>query len=122
MPEVDEEWYLSQYPDVRDAILHGRTQSASSHYRKHGRAEKRLPSKPVVDEAWYLRTYPDVAAAIREGRETSAYDHFVKNGYREGRTARPRADWQRNIALFLSGISVVLLLIVIYMLWRGAPT
>jgi hypothetical protein len=119
MPEVDEEWYLSQYPDVRAAVREGRTKSASSHYRSHGYAERRLPSKPVVDEAWYLRTYPDVAVAIREGLETSAYDHFVKIGYREGRMATPPADWKRRIVLFLSGISVVLLLIVIYMLWRG---
>jgi hypothetical protein len=118
MPEVDEEWYLSQYPDVRAAVSDGRTKSASSHYRGHGYAERRLPSKPVVDEAWYLRTYPDVAVAIREGREMSAYDHFVKLGYREGRMATRRAYWKRSIALFLSGISVVLLLIVIY-LWRG---
>ena len=104
--KVDEEWYLSQYPDVRAAVQAGRVKSASSHYRRSGYAKKCLPSKPVVDEAWYLQTYPDVAAAIREGRETSAYDHFVKHGYREGRTptsadrAMPAmpADWEPSNA------------------------
>jgi hypothetical protein len=87
--EFDEEWYLSQYPDVRAAIQSGLLKSALEHYRRHGILEKRLPSKPVVNEAWYLRTYPDVAQAIREGRQMSAYNHFVKYGYREGRAPRP---------------------------------
>jgi hypothetical protein len=85
----DEEWYLSQYPEVRAAIQSGLLKSGLEHYRQHGVWEKRLPAKPVVNEAWYLRVYPDVAQAIREGRETSAYDHFVKQGYCEGRAARP---------------------------------
>src|SRR2546430_9242333 len=87
--KFDEEWYLSQYPDVRAAIKSGLLKSGLERYRRHGILEKRLPSKPVVNEAWYLQAYPDVAQAIREGRETSAYDHFVKCGYREGRAPRP---------------------------------
>src|SRR6266446_4201030 len=69
--EFDEEWYLSQYPDVRAAIQSGLLKSAFEHYRRRGILEKRLPSKPVVNEAWYLEAYPDVAQAVREGRETS---------------------------------------------------
>jgi hypothetical protein len=87
--KFDEEWYLSQYPDVRADIQSGTFKSGLEHYRRHGILEKRLPAKPVVDEAWYLRAYPEVKQAIREGRETSAYDHFVKYGYREGRAPRP---------------------------------
>jgi hypothetical protein len=89
LAKFDEEWYLSQYPDVRAEIQSGNQKSGLEHYRRHGIVEKRLPAKPVVDEAWYLRAYPDVAQAIRVGRETSAYDHFVKEGYREGRAPRP---------------------------------
>src|SRR5262249_14491600 len=55
---VDEDWYLSQYPDVRTAIQNGRFKSALDHYRAYGYYEKRFPKKPVVDETWYLRTYP----------------------------------------------------------------
>ncbi len=88
--KFDEQWYLSQYPDVRADVEAGLVlKSAWEHYRRHGIFEKRLPSKPVVDEAWYLQAYPDVAQAIREGRETSAYNHFVKCGYREGRAPFP---------------------------------
>jgi hypothetical protein len=87
--KFDEEWYLSQYPDVRAAVQSGHLKSGFEHYRHQGILEKRLPAKPVVNEAWYLRVYPEVAQAIREGRETSAYDHFVGKGYREGRAPRP---------------------------------
>ena len=82
---VDEQWYLSQYPDVANAIGEGLFASAEHHYIVQGIREGRLPSKPVVDEAWYLRAYPDVTAAIREGHVKSAYDHFVRYGSREGR-------------------------------------
>jgi hypothetical protein len=89
LAKFDEEWYLSQYPDVRAEIQSGTLKSGLEHYRRYGILENRLPAKPVVNEAWYLRAYPDVARAIREGRETTAYDHFVKQGYREGRAPRP---------------------------------
>ena len=87
--KVDSEWYLSQYPDVRAAILNGSFRSAKDHYRVRGYFEKRWPSKPVVDEAWYIKTYPDIAKAIREGREVSASNHFVKHGLQEGRMPSP---------------------------------
>ena len=64
---VDEEWYLSQYPDVVNAIKSGHFRSAEHHYIAYGIREGRLPKKPIVDEAWYLRTYPDVAVAVRDG-------------------------------------------------------
>jgi len=82
---VDEDWYLSRYPDVRAAVEDRRLTSAASHYQMYGRREKRLPAKPVVDETWYLLRYPDVARAIRNGQVKDAYDHFVQIGYGEGR-------------------------------------
>src|SRR5690348_14602933 len=85
---VDEEWYLSRYPDVREAIEAGLVSSAASHYRSHGRREGRIPTKPEVDEAWYLLRYPDVCHAIRRGQVKSAYEHFVQAGYYEGRLPR----------------------------------
>jgi hypothetical protein len=85
LPVVDEEWYLSCYPDVRSAVADGRVASAAEHYRTYGQREKRLPTKPVVDEAWYLLRYPDVGRLIRTGRVKSAFDHFVQAGYSEGR-------------------------------------
>ena len=95
-PAVDEEWYLSCYPDVRAAIAEGRIESAASHYRAHGKQEKRLPTRPVVDEAWYLLRYPDVARLIRSGRVKSAYDHFVQVGYSEGRLPQHPSATKRS--------------------------
>jgi hypothetical protein len=87
---VDEEWYLSQYPDVRAGIKPGGFRSAYHHFLEFGYREGRLPRKPNLDEAWYLASYPDVAEAIRSGRVKSAYDHFMQNGYGEGR--KPNAN------------------------------
>jgi hypothetical protein len=85
---VDEEWYLSRYPDVKEAVAAGHVPSAASHYRWHGYREKRMPVRPEVDEAWYLLRYPDVRQAIRRGHVESAYDHFVRAGFYEGRLPR----------------------------------
>jgi hypothetical protein len=82
---VDEEWYLTQYPDVRAGIRPGGFRSAYQHFLEFGYREGRVPRNPGVDEAWYLAAYPDVADAIRSGRFKSAYDHFMQNGYGEGR-------------------------------------
>ncbi len=82
---VDEEWYRSQYPDVKEKIP-GQFQSARDHFIRFGYQQGRLPIKPLLfDEAWYLATYPDVAEAVRSGRLKSGYDHFIKFGYAEGR-------------------------------------
>jgi hypothetical protein len=81
---VDAEWYLSQYPDVKEHIP-GQFLSARDHFIRNGYQEGRVPIKPMVDEAWYLTTYPDVAEAVRSGRAKSGFDHFIENGYAEGR-------------------------------------
>jgi hypothetical protein len=93
---VDEEWYLSRYPDVREAIAAGHVQSAVSHYRSHGYREGRVPVRPEVDEAWYLLRYPDVCAAIRRGQVSSAYEHFVQAGFHEGRLPRHPSEAGRR--------------------------
>lgn len=82
---VDEEWYLSRYPDVKAKIKPGQPQAATKHFYEFGYREGRVPRDHRVDEAWYLAKYPDVAEAVRSGRVKSAYDHFMENGYREGR-------------------------------------
>ena len=82
--EVNEGWYLSQYPDVANALKVGDIKSAKQHYIDHGYFENRMPFPITVDEDWYVREYPDVASSIRDGVDT-AQDHFVRQGYREGR-------------------------------------
>lgn len=87
--QVDEAWYLQQYPDVAAGVANGTSTSGSEHYRNCGYLEGRLPSEPVVDEPWYLSTNSDVAAAVREGRYKSGQDHFIKAGYASGRRPQP---------------------------------
>jgi hypothetical protein len=83
--EVNERWYLTQYPDVADAITQGKTPSARQHFIDNGYFEGRLPFPIPVDEDWYKREYPDVAESIRLGSDPSGHAHFVRDGYKEGR-------------------------------------
>lgn len=87
--EVDEAWYLSQYPDVAEAIRHGVVASAREHFLNDGYFEGRMPFPIEVDEAWYLEQNPGVAEFIARGELLSAQQHFNDNGYREGRRPRP---------------------------------
>ncbi len=83
--EVDEEWYLEQYGDIRQAAEEGRVTSAKKHFVNDGYFEGRVPFPMTVDEEWYLARYPDVGEGIRAGSTPSGQQHFIDNGYREGR-------------------------------------
>ena len=83
--DVDEKWYVTQYPDVAQAIRQGKAVSARQHFLDSGYFEGRLPFLIPVDEKWYLDQNPDVAASVRKGKEPSAQAHFLQGGYREGR-------------------------------------
>jgi hypothetical protein len=87
--EVDEAWYLTQYPDVAEAIRDGTVMSAKDHFLSDGYFEGRMPFPIAVDEAWYLEQNPGVADYIVRGELLSAQQHFNDNGYREGRRPRP---------------------------------
>jgi hypothetical protein len=87
--DVDEQWYLAQYPDVAEAIAEGKMPSARDHFIDNGYFEGRLPALITVDERFYLTKYPDVAESVRKGTEKSGQAHFLAGGYREGRTPRP---------------------------------
>ena len=87
--EVDEAWYLSEYPDVAEAIRKGVVKSAREHFLNDGYFEGRIPFLIAVDEAWYLEQNPGVAEYIARGELLSAQQHFNENGYREGRRPRP---------------------------------
>ncbi len=84
--EVDEQWYLGQYEDVRTAIEAGEVSSAQKHFVEDGYFEGRLPFPMAVNEEWYLAQHPDVAEGIRNGTIASASQHFIEDGYREGRS------------------------------------
>jgi hypothetical protein len=83
--KFDEAWYLSKYPDVKDAVKRGTVSSGREHYLLHGYFEHRMPTAIVVNEKWYLDAYKDVAEAIRAGIYKNAQAHFDIAGFREGR-------------------------------------
>lgn len=87
--EVDEAWYLQQYPDIADAIREGIVGSAREHFLSDGYFEGRVPFPIKVDEAWYLEQNPGVAEFIARGDLQSAQQHFEEHGYREGRKPFP---------------------------------
>jgi hypothetical protein len=87
--KFDEAWYLSKYPDVKEAVKRGIVASGRDHYVAHGFYEHRMPSAIQVNEKWYLDAYPDIAEAIRAGVYKSAQAHFDQAGFREGRLPFP---------------------------------
>jgi hypothetical protein len=87
--EIDESWYLRQYPDVEEAIRKKVISSAKEHFLNDGYFEGRVPFQIKVDEAWYLEQNPGVADYIARGDLMSAQQHFDENGYREGRKPFP---------------------------------
>lgn len=92
----DEDWYLSTYPDIEEAVRQNLFPSGWAHFRAIGYFEGRFGQQPVVDAEWYVSTYPDIAQAMLEGKVTSALDHFIRFGYQEGRLPHDPAlhpDW-----------------------------
>lgn len=43
---VDQDWYLSAYSDVRDAVSAGEYRDGLDHYLRYGMREGRLPRPP----------------------------------------------------------------------------
>ncbi len=86
---VDETWYISEYPDIAEAIAAGEVKSGRQHFIDSGYFEGRLPAPLEIDEAWYLAEYPDVAEGIERGEIQSALQHFIEHGHEEGRTSSP---------------------------------
>lgn len=87
--EVNEDWYLTRYPDVAEGIRNGTVVSAKDHFLNDGYFEGRAPFPITVDEAWYLEQNPGVAAFIARGELESAQQHFDEHGYMEGRKPFP---------------------------------
>jgi len=82
---VDTDWYLRNYPDVREAIESGVVTGAEEHYRRYGYYEHRKPHEIAVDEKWYAESYPDIKSAIDAGHFPSGQEHFDLLGFKEGR-------------------------------------
>lgn len=83
----DEEFYLSQYPDIKAAVEAGEITDPRSHFVQDGYFEGRFWANPNVDEKFYGTTYPDVAQAITQGVIGSGREHYLRTGAYEGRFA-----------------------------------
>ena len=80
-PLFDREWYLQQYPDVREGEL-----DPYEHYLRHGAAEGRDPN-PLFDTSWYLKQNP----SVNDSGENPLV-HFYSVGAKEGRDPIPLFD------------------------------
>ena len=79
-------WYLSNYPDVRRNEHYKNEPYA--HYINYGIKEGRKPLPPVpleYNEGEYLELNPDVAVAVEKGQFTSGIEHYLKYGFNENR-------------------------------------
>jgi hypothetical protein len=83
--EFDEDWYLTNNPDLAEAIPSSTFRSGWHHFVNVGYFEGRSPAEPLVDNEWYMSRYEDVASAILDGIFADARDHYVKLGRSEGR-------------------------------------
>jgi len=75
----DADWYLQEYPDVRDEGL-----DPLAHYMLHGWREARKPNL-LFDSEWYLEKYPDVRAA-----GFNPLLHYIRHGAVERRDTSHR--------------------------------
>jgi hypothetical protein len=83
--QVDEDWYIARYDDVRAAVSNGIFASGKEHYATAGYFEDRLPFHIEVDEVFYLKQNPDVGAAIVIGDIKNSQEHYERSGHLEGR-------------------------------------
>jgi hypothetical protein len=90
--QLDDQWYLQKYADVRQAIAKKLVKDAKEHFIRFGYFEHRLPYHIQVEEDWYLEQYPDINKAIEERKFKSGQDHFETVGFREGRIPHPNFD------------------------------
>ncbi|MDY8108852.1 calcium-binding protein [Fulvimarina sp. 2208YS6-2-32] len=81
----NEQFYLTQNPDVAAAVSRGQFASGQAHFNQFGRFESRDPNA-FFDTSFYLGQYPDVAAA-----GVNPLTHFLAFGAREGRVFNENA-------------------------------
>jgi Ca2+-binding RTX toxin-like protein len=84
----NESFYLTSYPDIRDAVARGIVGSGLEHFQRFGLQEGRFLISPLWNEAEYLRVNLDIAAVIPRVVPSGAA-HFVLFGETEGRRGAP---------------------------------
>ncbi|MFB2938991.1 hypothetical protein ACE1B6_27375 [Aerosakkonemataceae cyanobacterium BLCC-F154] len=85
----NEDYYLSNYPDVKEAVEAEVFESGLAHFRTVGITEGRTLISPAFNEATYLERNPDVAEAVNNGVFQSGLQHFILVGEAEGRSGIP---------------------------------
>ena len=94
--QFDAEYYLTNNPDVAEAVQNGVIESAEAHWEMYGADEGRNPNA-VFNTEEYLAANPDVADAFAKGI-INPLDHFLQYGAAEGRA--PSAAYQNVAANF----------------------
>ncbi len=86
----DEQYYLSQYGFVKDAVAQGLVKSGLEHFQKYGQAAGLTKVSRYFDEDTYLAQNPEIASLVRTTNNqnvtfASGLDHFIQYGYEQGR-------------------------------------
>ena len=74
--------YKTIYPDISDALDHGKISTPFDHFRYHGLNEGRMPFR--FDSEWYLRFYPLAHEDIKIGKALDAFLHYINFGVGRG--------------------------------------
>lgn len=84
----DEQYYLSQYGFVKDAVAQGLVSSGLEHFQKYGQAAGLTKISRYFDENTYLAGNPDLTPFVRTVNPNAPFasglDHFIQFGYDEG--------------------------------------
>ncbi len=84
MGKFNESFYLTNNPDVNQAVNQGVFASGQQHFDLHGAKELRNPNT-LFDMTYYSAQNPDVAAAVSAGVFQNVFEHFLYHGLAEGR-------------------------------------
>ncbi|MBD2257439.1 DUF4347 domain-containing protein [Pseudanabaena sp. FACHB-2040] len=82
----DETYYLSQNPDVANAVNFGVFKTGYEHFSSLGWKEGRSPSI-LFNEQYYLSQNTDIAKAVTDKTLQSGLEHFLLFGHKEGRNS-----------------------------------
>jgi O-antigen biosynthesis protein len=78
LPEFSENYYLSRYGDVAEAVEAGRYRNGYEHFLAEGRGELRAPTS-LLDLANYASSL-QAAGDLGDGRSIDAFEHYLTFG------------------------------------------
>ena len=86
--KINEDFYLSRYPDVAKAVKNKEFENGYHHYIQCGKKEGRQPVPPIPSnfiEGDYLELNPDVAKAVKNKQFVSGAHHYMIYGWKDNR-------------------------------------